>query len=64
MAKTQNTRILDRFTGYSVADCDCKLCLWYGGKRRGCKHGECCCAEEKHEAYKREGIQEAAICRG
>lgn len=31
MAKTQNTRIFDRFTEYSVADCDCRY-FHYGEK--------------------------------
>lgn len=65
MAQTQDTRILDRFTGYSVADCDCKLCLYYGGKRLGCTLSACCCTEERQQAYKREGLEKAAlVCRG
>lgn len=31
-----NTRIYGRFTGYTVKDCACEYCLYYGGKRRGC----------------------------
>lgn len=67
MAKTENTRILDRFNGYSVADCDCTLCLYYGGKRRGCNLDKCCCAEERREAVERErfGTREPEnVCRG
>lgn len=66
MAKTQDTRILSRFTGYSVADCDCRLCLFYKGKKRGCALAECCCAEERREAVLRERPAEraAALCRG
>lgn len=65
MAKTHYTKILDRFMGYSVADCDCKLCLHYGGKKRGCALSECCCAEERREAAQQERLYEAAVlCRG
>lgn len=65
MAKTQDTRIINRFKGYTVADCDCKLCLYYGGKKRGCKLDECCCADDKREAYEREGFVDTVTpCRG
>jgi len=66
MPKTQNTRILGRFTGYSVADCDCRLCRWYGGKKRGCKLDECCCAEERKQAQELSVSvgKAAALCRG
>ena len=50
----QHTRMIDRFTGYTVADCDCKLCLYYGGKRRGCTVKKCCCEAERAEAVTRE----------
>lgn len=50
-------RILDKWQGYTVADCDCKYCLYYGGKRRGeirCLAAECVCKEELKEAVRRE----------
>ena len=49
-----NTRILDRWHDYSVADCACEYCLYYKGKKRGCSLGTCCCEVERAEAYKRE----------
>ena len=42
-------RIYNRWTGYSVEDCDCRYCLYYGGKRHGeirCLVDECVCKEE------------------
>ena len=53
-------RILNKFKGYTLDDCDCKYCLYYGGKRKGkinCLAEKCVCEEEiKHakEAYCRE----------
>lgn len=52
--KTENTRIYHRFTGYTVADCDCKYCLYYGGKCKGCTLDNCCCMEERAQALVRE----------
>ena len=42
-----NARIYYKFNGYTTADCNCKLCLHYGGKRRGCLLPTCCCLEER-----------------
>lgn len=50
---TQNTRIYNRFQGYSLEDCACKYCLHYS-RKTGCKLSECCCAEEKRQALERE----------
>ena len=36
-------RIYNKWQGYSLADCDCRYCLYYGGR----KHGECICLSEK-----------------
>ena len=53
-------KVLNKFKGYTLADCDCKYCLYYGGKRKGkinCLAENCVCEEEiKHakEAYRRE----------
>lgn len=53
-------KILNKFKGYTLADCDCKYCVYYGGKRKGeviCLADRCVCEEEiKHakEAYRRE----------
>lgn len=56
MKRRDNTRIYNRFTGYTLADCDCKFCLYYGGKRAGCKASKCCCEEEWTEAVEKEGL--------
>ncbi len=47
---TPNTRLYNRFRGYSAADCDCKYCLYNGGKRKGCLLSTCCCLEERIQA--------------
>lgn len=53
-------KVLNKFKGYTLADRDCKYCLYYGGKRKGkinCLAEKCVCEEEiKHakEAYRRE----------
>ena len=28
-------RIYDRWPGYTVEDCDCRYCLYYGGRKGG-----------------------------
>ena len=48
MRKTK--RINDKWEGYYLEDCICQLCLYYGGKKRGCTLKKCCCEEEKNEA--------------
>lgn len=53
----QYTRIYNKFKGYTLADCDCKYCVYYGGKRKGkiiCLTEKCVCSEEIREAAKRE----------
>ncbi|MFQ9891876.1 MAG: ParB/RepB/Spo0J family partition protein [Emergencia sp.] len=45
---------------YTVADCDCKYCLYYGGKKHGevnCLADECVCKAELREAIRRERIE-------
>ena len=49
--------IYDKWPGYSVEDCDCRYCLYYGGRKDGevhCLLEECCCKEELMEAIARE----------
>lgn len=43
---------------YTVEDCDCRLCLYYGGKRVPCLAVECVCVEEWLNALEREGMAE------
>jgi hypothetical protein len=50
-------RIYNRWQGYTLADCDCKYCLYYGGQRKGeinCLADECVCKAELREAALRE----------
>ena len=51
--------VLQRWKGYTVADCDCKYCLYYGGifqKEVRCLSAECICKEEMKEALRRERL--------
>lgn len=53
---TENIRIYDRFSGYTVADCDCRYCLYYGGRRKSkvnCLADKCVCADEIRQAKRR-----------
>jgi len=49
----ENTRIYNRWQGYTVADCRCEHCLFYAGKKRPCPLDICCCKEERQEALQR-----------
>lgn len=42
---------------YTLADCSCKYCLYYQGKKKPCPLPVCCCAEEKRLAMERERPQ-------
>ena len=49
-------RVLNKWRGYTVADCDCKYCLYYGGRKKGevkCLADECVCKAELREAQGR-----------
>ena len=49
-------QIYNKFKGYTLADCDCRYCLYYGGRRKGkvtCLADECVCADEIRQAQKR-----------
>lgn len=42
-------RIYNKFKGYTLEDCDCRYCLYYGGRRKSkvtCLADECVCADE------------------
>lgn len=50
-------RIMNKWRGYTVADCDCKYCLYYGGRKNrevNCLADECVCKAELQEATRRE----------
>ena len=59
----ENTRIYNKFEYWSVADCSCAYCLHYS-RKDGCKRPECCCADIRQEAMRRELAlhKEAAPC--
>ena len=49
----KNKKNHDRWQGYTPADCDCKYCVFYGGKKNGdiiCLTDSCVCADEIHKA--------------
>lgn len=53
----QTTRRYNKFSGYSLEDCDCRFCLYYGGKRKWriiCLADECVCKEEIIKTRRRE----------
>ena len=53
----RNTKIYSPFKGYTLEDCDCRYCLYYGGKRRRrvlCLVDVCVCKSEIEEARRRE----------
>jgi hypothetical protein len=62
----QNTRIYEKFQGYSTEDCSCDYCLYK--LKAGCSLAVCCCATEKAEALLRDVAAEnqlaAASVRG
>ena len=45
----QTTRRYNKFSGYSLEDCDCRYCLYYGGKR---KRRVICLADEQGRNHK------------
>lgn len=52
-----NTKIYNRFQGYTLEDCDCRYCLYYGGRRKHkiiCLADNCVCKDEIKEARRRE----------
>ena len=50
-------RIMNKWRGYTVADCDCKYCLYYADRKNrevNCLADECVCKAELQEAARRE----------
>ena len=51
-----NTKIYNRFKGLTLEDCDCRYCLYYGGRRKGtvnCLADEYVCTDEIRQAKER-----------
>ncbi len=52
-----NTKIYNKFEGYTLEDCNCKYCLYFGGRRRAkvkCLAGKCVCKEKIEAARRKE----------
>jgi hypothetical protein len=49
----KSMKIYEKWSGYTLADCECIYCLYYA-KNQGCSRMVCCCLEEKAEAMERE----------
>ena len=52
-----NTKIYNKWQGYTLVDCDCRYCLYYGGKRKSkviCLADSWGCKEEIKESRRRE----------
>ena len=50
-------KIYDRWPGYTLEDCDCRYCLYYGGKRHRkiqCLVDECVCKDELRKVLSKE----------
>ena len=45
--KKENVKIVQKFKGYYLDDCECQYCKNYQGRKRGCRLDKCCCDEEK-----------------
>lgn len=57
MKHKPTTRINNRFSGYTLEDCDCRYCLYYGGKHKQeiiCLVDACICKAEIENACRRE----------
>ena len=57
--KKENVKVVQKFRGYFLEDCECQYCKYYQGRKRGCKLEKCCYDDEKLEAiaagrYKRQ----------
>lgn len=53
----ENARRLNKFE-YYLEDCDCRLCLYYKGVKRGCKYnGDCPFEDIKQTAIKNNRIK-------
>ena len=54
-------RIYNKFKGHTLEDCDCRYCLYYGGRRKSkvtCLADECVCADEIRQAKnEKKGIE-------
>jgi len=48
--RKNNVRIVNKWRGYYLEDTECRWCLHYQGKKRGCALSSCCCDDEKLDA--------------
>ena len=54
---SEYTRRYNKWEGYYLEDCDCTLCQYYQGKKKGCKLDKCCCEAEKKDAKANDRIE-------
>jgi len=59
MQKKQNMGDVKKWDGYYLEDTDCRMCLYFRGKKRGCALHSCCCEE-----YRLEAVESGRIKRG
>ncbi|MDR2903728.1 MAG: hypothetical protein LBU77_04410 [Clostridiales bacterium] len=48
--RKDNVRSVNKWRGYYLEDTECKYCLHYRSKKRGCALDACCCEDEKADA--------------
>ena len=48
--KKENVKIVQKFRGHYLEDCDCQYCKYHQGRKRGCKLDKCRCDKEKLDA--------------
>ena len=47
---SKKPRVVQKWQGYYLEDCECSTCLHYLGRKKGCNLNECCCDKEKTDA--------------
>ncbi len=48
--RKDNVRNIHKWNGYYMEDMECRDCMYYKGKKRGCSLTSCCCGDEKLDA--------------
>jgi hypothetical protein len=50
LQRTEEDHQMGKKYEYTLEDCDCKYCMYFGSKTQTCKNETCCCLEEKRRA--------------
>lgn len=58
---TPNTRIYNKFKGYSMEDCDCRYCSYAAKGGKECTIPVCCCLAERVTAHQHKQIPEGKL---